>query len=83
MSLSTFHIHFRAITSPTPLQFRKQLRLIEARRRMLAHGEAISDAAYGVGHESVPQVTREYGRMFGKSPARDIRQARTQVGLAA
>jgi AraC-like DNA-binding protein len=76
MSLSAFHIHFRGITSLTPLQFQKQLRLIEARRRMLSHGEAISDAAYSVGYESVPQFTREYGRMFGQPPARDIRQQR-------
>ena len=83
MSLSTFHVHFRALTSLTPLQFQKQLRLIEARRRMLAHGEAISDAAYGVGYESVPQFTREYGRMFGQPPAREIRRARAQMGVAA
>ncbi len=82
MSLSAFHVHFRSITSLSPLQFQKQLRLIEARRRMLALGEAISDAAYGVGYESVPQFTREYGRMFGLPPARDVRQARTQVNAA-
>lgn len=83
MSLSAFHVHFRSITSLSPLQFRKQLRLIEARRRMLAQGETISAAAYGVGYESVPQFTREYGRMFGQPPASDVRQARTQVNAAA
>ena len=83
MSLSAFHVHFRSITSLSPLQFQKQLRLIEARRRMLALGEAISDAAYGVGYESVPQFTREYGRMFGIPPARDVRQARMQISDAA
>ncbi len=83
MSLSAFHVHFRGVTSLSPLQFQKQLRLIEARRRMLAQGEAISDAAYGVGYESVPQFTREYGRMFGQPPARDIRQTRTQIDAAA
>ena len=83
MSLSAFHVHFRSITSLSPLQFQKQLRLIEARRRMLALGEAISDAAYGVGYESVPQFTREYGRMFGQPPARDVRQARAQTSAAA
>jgi len=83
MSLSAFHAHFRTITSLTPLQFQKQLRLIEARRRMLADGAAISDAAYGVGYESVPQFTREYARMFGQPPARDLRQARAQVTPAA
>ena len=83
MSLSAFHVHFRSITSLSPLQFQKQLRLVEARRRMLALGEAISNAAYGVGYESVPQFTREYGRMFGLPPARDVRQARMQVNDAA
>ncbi|SDN82250.1 AraC family transcriptional regulator [Aureimonas jatrophae] len=83
MSLSAFHEHFRAITSLSPLQFQKQLRLIEARRRMLAEGQAVADAAYGVGYESVPQFTREYGRLFGQPPARDIRLARLQVDAAA
>lgn len=83
MSLSAFHVHFRGITSLSPLQFQKQLRLIEARRRMLAQGQATSDAAYAVGYESVSQFTREYGRMFGQPPARDIRQARTQADAAA
>lgn len=83
MSLSAFHVHFRVTTSLTPLQFQKQLRLIEARRRMLALGEAISDAAYGVGYESVPQFTREYARMFGQPPARDIRQVRAQMNVGA
>ncbi len=83
MSLSALHVHFRATTSLTPLQFQKQLRLIEARRRMLAHDEAISNVAYRVGYESVPQFTREYRRMFGQPPARDLRQARAQMNVAA
>lgn len=73
MSLTTFHRHFKAITSMTPVQFQKQLRLIEARRLMLAEGSAVSRAAFDVGYESVSQFTREYGRMFGASPRRDIR----------
>jgi AraC-like DNA-binding protein len=80
MRPSAFHAHFHSITSVSPLQFQKQLRLVEARRRMLAHGEAISEAARGVGYGSVPQFTREYSRIFGQSPARDVRQARAQVG---
>ncbi len=83
MSLSAFHVHFRRITSLSPLQFQKQLRLIEARRRMLVRCEAISEAAYGVGYESVPQFTREYGRLFGKPPARDARQVRGRTDAAA
>jgi AraC-like DNA-binding protein len=79
MSLSVFHTHFRNITTLTPLQFQKQLRLLEARRRLLADGAAISAAAHGVGYESVPQFTREYSRMFGQPPARSIRGMRERA----
>ncbi|MES2740872.1 MAG: AraC family transcriptional regulator [Pseudomonadota bacterium] len=75
MSPSSFHQHFRAITSLTPLQFQKQLRLIEARRLMLAEGFNASSAAFSVGYQSVHQFTREYGRMFGSPPARDTAAA--------
>lgn len=75
MSPSTFHHHFRAVTSVSPMQFQKQLRLIEARRLLLAEGLQASRAAYAVGYESVPQFTREYTRMFGTPPARDARQS--------
>lgn len=83
MSASTFHEHFRSITSLTPLQFQKQLRLIEARRLLLSDGAMISHASHTVGYESVPQFTREYGRMFGLPPARDIKAARLQMRSAA
>jgi AraC-like DNA-binding protein len=83
MSPSTFHMHFRAVTSLSPLQFQKQLRLIEARRMMLSEGVSASNAAYAVGYESVPQFTREYGRLFGASPVRDIKAAKTRVYAAA
>ncbi|WP_029002976.1 AraC family transcriptional regulator [Azorhizobium doebereinerae] len=82
MSLSSFHQHFRAVTSLTPLQFQKHLRLIEARRLMWADGVSASNAAFAVGYESATQFTREYGRMFGTPPARDTRLARDK-GLAA
>lgn len=72
MSPSSFHQHFRAVTSLTPLQFQKQLRLIEARRLMLADGVNASTAAHAVGYESVQQFTREYARMFGLPPVRDV-----------
>lgn len=71
MSPSSFHNHFRKVTSLSPLQFQKQLRLIEARRIMTSEGSSASDAAYEVGYESVPQFTREYRRMFGLTPAKD------------
>lgn len=76
MSMSAFHDHFRTATSLSPLQFQKQLRLIEARRAMLADGATIAMAAGAVGYESVQQFTREYGRAFGQPPGRDIRTAR-------
>ncbi|VVE50399.1 AraC family transcriptional regulator [Pandoraea horticolens] len=82
MSLSGFHTHFRNITTLTPLQFQKQLRLLEARRCMLVEGTSITRAAHHVGYESVPQFTREYARMFGQPPARDIRQARMQTSAS-
>ena len=75
MSNSSFHQNFRAVTSLTPLQFQKQMRLIEARRLMLSEGANASNAAFAVGYESVHQFTREYGRMFGLPPGRDIRAA--------
>ena len=76
MSPSTFHKHFRTTTSLSPLQFQKQLRLMAARRLMLAKGLKPSVAAYEVGYESVPQFTREYRRLFGQPPARETLQAR-------
>ncbi len=79
MSVSSFHQHFRAATSLSPLQFQKQLRLIEARRLMLSDGVSSSSAAFAVGYESVPQFTREYGRMFGLPPAKDRQAARGAV----
>lgn len=82
MSPSAFHQHFRAVTSLTPLQFQKQLRLIEARRLMLAEGVNASNAAYAVGYESVQQFTREYGRMFGKPPMRDIGDVQQRLDAA-
>jgi AraC-like DNA-binding protein len=76
MSLSVFHTHFRHVTTLTPLQFQKQLRLLEARRLMLTEGTAIGIAANAVGYESVTQFTREYSRLFGSPPARNIRETR-------
>jgi AraC-like DNA-binding protein len=76
MSPSSFHQHFRNVTSLSPLQFQKQLRLIEARRLLMSEGMSASSAAFAVGYESVSQFTREYGRMFGLPPAKDTVAAR-------
>lgn len=79
MSPSSFHQHFRSVTSLSPLQFQKQLRLIEARRLMLSEGLSASSAAFTVGYESVPQFTREYGRMFGLPPVRETGATRSRA----
>ena len=79
MSASSFHQHFRSVTSLSPLQFQKQLRLIEARRLMMSDGASASSAAFAVGYESVSQFTREYGRMFGLPPVRDVEAVRNMA----
>jgi AraC-like DNA-binding protein len=83
MSRSTFHQHFRSITSLSPLQFQKHLRLIEARRLVLSQGKAFSQVAFEVGYESASQFSREYARMFGRSPAKDRQTMGARWGAAA
>ncbi len=79
MSTSTFHQHFRSLTALSPLQFQKQLRLQEARRLMLAERMDAANAAFQVGYESPSQFNREYNRMFGAPPLRDVTNLR-QLG---
>ncbi len=76
MSTSTFHRHFRAVTSMSPLQYQKSLRLHEARRLMLTEHLDAASAAFQVGYESHTQFSREYSRMFGAPPLRDIKSIR-------
>ncbi|RVH14324.1 AraC family transcriptional regulator [Sinorhizobium meliloti] len=76
MSLTAFHKHFKMMTSLTPGQYQKRLRLIEARRLMLDQGFSASNAAFEVGYESVSQFTREYGRLFNMPPKQDALRAR-------
>lgn len=71
MSASSFHAHFKTVTSVTPLQYQKQLRLLQARRLIATHAANASQAAYQVGYESASQFSREYTRMFGAPPSRD------------
>ncbi len=81
LSLSAFHSHFRAMTAMSPLQFQKRMRLNEARRLMFTERMDASTAAFEVGYESLSQFSREYGRLFGAPPARDIRKlSRIAVG---
>ncbi|HEY0122836.1 MAG TPA: AraC family transcriptional regulator [Rhizobium sp.] len=76
MSPSSFHQHFKTLTSMTPLQYQKQMRLIEARRLMVAGSANVASAAYQVGYESASQFSREYTRMFGAPPKRDVAEMR-------
>ena len=73
MSLSGFHSHFKKITTLSPLQYQKSLRLMEAKRLIKQEHCAVADAAYQVGYESPNQFSREYKRMFGASPREDVR----------
>ncbi len=79
MATSTFHRHFKTVTSLSPLQFHKQLRLYEARRLMLAGEENAASAGFAVGYESATQFSREYKRLFGQPPLRDIKRLRTMT----
>ncbi len=80
MGVSTLHHHFRALTSMSPLQYQKQIRLQEARTRMSIHGLDAGSAALEVGYESASQFTREYKRLFGQTPMRDTRTLRSTDG---
>jgi AraC-like DNA-binding protein len=76
MSLTTFHQHFKSVTSMSPLQYQKVLRLQEARRLMLARMMDAGTACRQVGYLSASQFSREYGRFFGCAPTRDIARLR-------
>jgi AraC-like DNA-binding protein len=78
MSASSFHQRFKAVTSMSPLQFQKVLRLNEARRLMLFQRMDASDASQRVGYLSASQFTREYGRFFGNAPTRDVARLREE-----
>jgi AraC-like DNA-binding protein len=83
MAVTTLHYHFRAITAMSPLQYQKQVRLQEARARMLADDVDAATVAFAVGYESPSQFNREYSRLFGQPPIRDIRSRRSQGALAS
>ncbi|WP_414830812.1 AraC family transcriptional regulator [Alteromonas sp. H39] len=76
MSVSSFHVHFKAVTKMSPLQFQKSVRLVEARALMISQRMDAASTAYKVGYESPSQFSREYARMFGNPPARDIASIR-------
>ena len=76
MSASALHHHFKAVTAMSPLQYQKQLRLQEARRLMLSEVMDAASAGHRVGYESPSQFSREYSRMFGAPPVRDVERLR-------
>jgi AraC-like DNA-binding protein len=76
MSVSGFHHHFKAVTAMSPLQFQKQLRLQEARRLLLGKGLDAASAAYRVGYDNASHFNREYKRLFGLPPMRDVERLR-------
>ena len=82
MGVSTLHHHFRSLTTMSPLQYQKQLRLHIARERMLNKGLDAASAAFEVGYESASQFNREYSRFFGQPPMRDIKAHREAFAAA-
>jgi AraC-like DNA-binding protein len=83
MSVSSLHHHFRTMTAMTPVQYQKQLRLVEARHLMVSKAASVSEAAYQVGYESPSQFSREYSRSFGMAPKRDVALFRDLLAQAA
>jgi AraC-like DNA-binding protein len=77
MSPSSFHQHFKAVTAMSPLQYQKRLRLMEARHILLSESADAASTAYRVGYQSLSQFSREYARMFGAPPIRDVEGIRS------
>ncbi len=81
MSPSAFHLHFKNVTAMSPLQYQKRLRLQEARRLLLGEGLEAAAAAFRVGYESPSQFSREYRRLFGAPPRRDVAALKVEAQL--
>jgi AraC-like DNA-binding protein len=79
MSVSGFHSHFKSVTAMSPVQFQKQIRLQEARRMMLGEDLDVASASSRVGYEDPSYFSREYKKMFGAPPQRDIARLRNQL----
>jgi len=79
MSATSFHRHFKALTRVTPIQYQKQLRLVEARRLLDAGADNVTGAAFAVGYESAAQFSRDYSRFYGLSPKRDTLSRRLNL----
>jgi AraC-like DNA-binding protein len=83
MSVSSFHHHFKAVTAMSPLQFQKRMRLQEARRLMLGEDLDASSAGYRVGYGDASRFNRDYKRLFGAPPARDVERLREAATVSA
>lgn len=79
MSVSAFHRHFKAVTNLSPLQYQKQIRLLQARTLLLTARHGVTSAAHEVGYESPTQFSREYARKFGLPPSRDVARIAEQM----
>jgi transcriptional regulator GlxA family with amidase domain len=79
MSPTSFHRHFRAATAMSPLQYQKQIRLQQARSRLMANGDDVAKVGFSVGYDSPSQFSREYTRFFGAPPGRDAARLRAAV----
>jgi AraC-like DNA-binding protein len=83
MSPTSFHRHFRAATAMSPLQYQKQIRLQQARSRLMANGDDVAKVGFSVGYDSPSQFSREYARFFGVPPGRDAARLRAAVAQPA
>lgn len=79
MSPTAFHRHFKSVTSLSPLQYQKRVRLLQARTLLVSRGSSVTSAAFDVGYESATQFSREYAREFGMSPSRDSSRLSAQL----
>lgn len=82
MSETSLHRHFKAVTAMSPLQYQKQIRLQEARHRLLSQGRDVAGVGFAVGYDSPSQFSREYARLFGRPPGRDLERLKADPALA-
>jgi AraC-like DNA-binding protein len=78
-SVSAFHRHFKAVTALSPLQYQKRIRLLHARSQLIAGQGSATSIAFSVGYESPNQFSREYARLFGLPPSRDLAKATREL----
>jgi AraC-like DNA-binding protein len=82
LSVSAFHRHFKAVTALSPLQYQKRIRLLHARSQLISGQGSATSIAFGVGYESPNQFSREYARLFGLPPSKDLAKATQEIRRA-